>query len=420
MIDPNKEPQSYIIKNLEEMNIIFSLLPSENDKRFFISFYVISDYVELLRKDKTGLATQFKDEFIKNVMIPDFNQVIAYMKVYKGKGRTKVEDARKFVQVALSKLTEALSSSDNADLRIKALKSCRDALRNAHQLFNYLIEKQRLSNYRQDIEDISQKSSIQRASINRSHLKTASTSILLPLPPERKYSNKFRYLLQKAIDLYATTHRRNFSDVLAEMDVQLGYGRNSHTIQGWLNANIVPNSAEVEYLAKKITTGIALDSEWIRNFYDAAGYEVPSYLIKRFLRVFLCHAHSDATKVRALYNRLIESEVDAWLDKEKLLPGSDWEAEIRKAVREADVVVVCLSRNFNQRGFRQKEVRLALDVAMEQPDGEIFIVPARLEECEALESLKKWHWVDLYQENGYEKLFDALKARARKVGARLK
>jgi formylglycine-generating enzyme required for sulfatase activity len=140
---------------------------------------------------------------------------------------------------------------------------------------------------------------------------------------------------------------------------------------------------------------------------------------RRSLKVFLCHAHGDKTPVRELYLRLTRDGVDAWLDKEKLLPGQDWEYEIRKAVREADVVVVCLSRQFNQAGFRQKEVRLALDTAMEQPEGEIFIVPARLEECDTLESLRKWHWVDLFEENGYEMLLRALRARADRSGATL-
>lgn len=140
---------------------------------------------------------------------------------------------------------------------------------------------------------------------------------------------------------------------------------------------------------------------------------------KRPLKVFLCHAHADRDAVRALYTRLTNDAVDAWLDKEKLLPGQDWELEIKKAVREADVVVVCLSKQFNQAGFRQKEVRLALDTAMEKPEGEIFIIPARLEECENLESLRKWHWVDLYEDGGYEMLTRALRARANKIGATL-
>ena len=57
---------------------------------------------------------------------------------------------------------------------------------------------------------------------------------------------------------------------------------------------------------------------------------------KRPLKVFLCHAHADRDPVRGLPagTRLTKDGVDAWLDKEKLLPGQDWELEIRKAVRE--------------------------------------------------------------------------------------
>ena len=140
---------------------------------------------------------------------------------------------------------------------------------------------------------------------------------------------------------------------------------------------------------------------------------------KRPLKVFLCHAHADRDPVRGLYARLTQDGVDAWLDKAKLLPGQDWELEIRKAVREADVVVVCLSKQFNQAGFRQKEVRLALDTAMEKPEGEIFIIPARLDECDNLESLRKWHWVNLFEADGYEMLMRAFRARANRIGATL-
>jgi len=55
---------------------------------------------------------------------------------------------------------------------------------------------------------------------------------------------------------------------------------------------------------------------------------------KRPLKVFLCHAHADRDPVRGLPagTRLTQDGVDAWLDKAKLLPGQDWELEIRKAV----------------------------------------------------------------------------------------
>jgi len=56
---------------------------------------------------------------------------------------------------------------------------------------------------------------------------------------------------------------------------------------------------------------------------------------------------------------------------------------------------------------------------MEQPEGEIYIIPARLEECDNLESLRKWHWVDFFENDGYEMLMRSLQTCAEKIGATL-
>jgi outer membrane protein assembly factor BamD (BamD/ComL family) len=139
---------------------------------------------------------------------------------------------------------------------------------------------------------------------------------------------------------------------------------------------------------------------------------------KRPLKVFLCHASGDKPPVRELYKRLTTEGVDAWLDQEKLLPGQDWRLEIPRAVQEADVVVVCLSnRSVTKEGYVQKEIKFALDSAEEKPEGAIFLIPARLEDCPVPERLSRWQWVDLYEENGFIKLLRSLKLRAGAVGA---
>ena len=139
---------------------------------------------------------------------------------------------------------------------------------------------------------------------------------------------------------------------------------------------------------------------------------------KRQLKVFLCHASGDKPPVRDLYKRLTVEGVDPWLDKEKLLPGQDWRREIPKAVQEADVVVVCLSnKSITKEGYVQKEIKFALDIAEEKPEGAIFLIPARLEECPVPERLSRWQWVDLYEENGFVQLLRSLKVRADAVGA---
>src|SRR5258706_7549779 len=103
----------------------------------------------------------------------------------------------------------------------------------------------------------------------------------------------------------------------------------------------------------------------------------------RKLRLFLCHSSTDKPQVRKLYKKLIDDNIDAWLDEKNLLPGQEWEFEITKAVANSDAIIICLSTNsISKEGFVQKEIRFALDKAEEKPEGTIFIIPALLEECE--------------------------------------
>jgi len=125
--------------------------------------------------------------------------------------------------------------------------------------------------------------------------------------------------------------------------------------------------------------------------------------------VFLCHASEDKPAVRKLYERLVKDGIDAWLDEEKLLPGQNWQLEISKAVKKSDAVIVFLSsRSVKKAGFVQKEIKLALDIAQEKPEGTIFFIPARLDESTVPDSLREYQWVDLFDDKGYEKIKRAL------------
>jgi hypothetical protein len=127
--------------------------------------------------------------------------------------------------------------------------------------------------------------------------------------------------------------------------------------------------------------------------------------------IFLCHSSADKPAVRALYHRLRGDGVNPWLDEEDLLPGHLWETEIPKAVRSSAAVIVCLSRSSIQKtGYLQKEIKYALDAADEQPEGKVFLIPAKLEECPVPDRLKHLHWVNLFEPNGYERLLRALAA----------
>lgn len=135
------------------------------------------------------------------------------------------------------------------------------------------------------------------------------------------------------------------------------------------------------------------------------------------LNVFLCHASDDKPAVRELYQKLQHDGFEPWLDEEDLLPGQDWKNEISKAVRNSDAVLVCLSEDsIAKTGYVQKEIRVALDVADEQPEGAIFIIPVKLEDCDMPDRLSAWHWVNLDDAGGYERLVAALMRRSIELG----
>jgi formylglycine-generating enzyme required for sulfatase activity len=141
----------------------------------------------------------------------------------------------------------------------------------------------------------------------------------------------------------------------------------------------------------------------------------------RPLRVFLCHSSADKPAVRELYQKLrAEPWIDPWLDEKKLLGGQNWRKEIPKAVRSSDAVIVCLSNSsVNKEGYVQAEIKFSLDVALEKPENIIFIIPARLENCEVPNSLGDLHWVNLFESEGYSLLISSLKVRAKSLDIKI-
>jgi WD40 repeat protein len=137
---------------------------------------------------------------------------------------------------------------------------------------------------------------------------------------------------------------------------------------------------------------------------------------KRPLKVFLCHASADKPKVKELYRYLRRRGIQPWLDAEDLVGGQDWREEIPKAIKASEAIIICLSKNsINKEGYVQAEITFALEKALEIPAGRIFIIPARFEDCEVPQSLDRYQWVDLFEEDGFPKLMKSLRMRARQL-----
>jgi len=144
--------------------------------------------------------------------------------------------------------------------------------------------------------------------------------------------------------------------------------------------------------------------------------------ISRPLQVFLCHSSDDKPTVREIYSRLdSEGWIDTWLDEKKLYPGQDWNYEIEQAVEQADVILVCLTKNsVNKEGYIQRELRRILDLADEKPEGTLYIIPVKLEECEPPKRIRRWQYSNYFPESNrdsaYQLLLESLKIRATRLG----
>lgn len=139
---------------------------------------------------------------------------------------------------------------------------------------------------------------------------------------------------------------------------------------------------------------------------------------ERKLRVYLCHTSQDKPAVRELYSHLLtESWIDPWFDEERLKAGDDWDVEIKKAIYVADVVLIILSRlSVAKEGFFQKEIKYALDIAEEKPEGTIYIIPVRVDDTAIPQRLRLLQWVNLHEKTGQSLLVESLKRRANSLG----
>lgn len=129
------------------------------------------------------------------------------------------------------------------------------------------------------------------------------------------------------------------------------------------------------------------------------------------LKIFLSHASQDKRQVRNLCKRLRGDGFDPWLDEERLLPGQDWDLEIEKALRASDAILLCFSElSVAKEGYIQREYKRAMRYLEEKPEGTIFVIPVRLDDCELPHFIREIQWVDYPAD--YDRLARALQIRA--------
>jgi hypothetical protein len=124
--------------------------------------------------------------------------------------------------------------------------------------------------------------------------------------------------------------------------------------------------------------------------------------------IFISYTHADINLVRPVYIFLKELALEPWIDEIDLLPGLDFRREIEIRIRKSDYFLACFSTNsVDHRGVVQKELKIALEVLDEFPEGQIFMIPARLDDCQVPFSFSSKNWIDLFKPGSKVKLLKA-------------
>jgi len=135
------------------------------------------------------------------------------------------------------------------------------------------------------------------------------------------------------------------------------------------------------------------------------------------IQVFLSYAREDEEKVKLIYKRLKQEEFKPWMDIYDILGGERWESSIRKAIKNSNFFVACLTPNsVSKRGVLQKEIKDALEIWKEKLESDIYLIPVRLEKCNVPEGLKEFHWVDLFEDNGWRNLLKSIQEGIKRTG----
>lgn len=178
---------------------------------------------------------------------------------------------------------------------------------------------------------------------------------------------------------------------------------------------------DMALLILKVCDILGMDKQRVLDYYFSLGTDLAIERIekpKKEVKIFICYAREDFTQADRIYRRLKFDKYTPWMDKKNIVGGQDWDLEITRMIEEeSNFFLACLSNNsVSKEGYVQKELKKGFEILDRQPEGRIYLIPVRLDECRVPEGLKKLHWVDLFEPQGMESLLRAIETGCKQKG----
>lgn len=172
-----------------------------------------------------------------------------------------------------------------------------------------------------------------------------------------------------------------------------------------------------EIVREALEQGTAVEIEGLGVFQPRKCGRV-EFLAFNQPRVFIGYIEEDYPMAVRLYDYLAAHGFSPWLDRRKLLPGQNWPNAIQRAIEVSDFAVFLFSRASEwKRGGFQTELRHALDCIRRVPLDQVYIIPARLENCALPPRITgEIQHVDLFPdwEKGVRRIAAAMKRQLRR------
>jgi len=126
-------------------------------------------------------------------------------------------------------------------------------------------------------------------------------------------------------------------------------------------------------------------------------------------KLFLSYAHEDRLRVTKIYEALRSEGFSVWMDSKNLLPGQEWGSQIKNALDEAEIILIFISNNsISKRGYFQRELKVALDIASTKPNDKVFLIPVRLDNLEIPQVLSHIQYADVFTQDDLNRLVQQL------------
>ncbi len=130
----------------------------------------------------------------------------------------------------------------------------------------------------------------------------------------------------------------------------------------------------------------------------------------RLLNVFLCHSYKDLEAARALYIQLTnEGWMDVWFREVKLKLDMNWQAEIERAIKSSDVIILLIShKSVSKKGGLDPELDKWLELSRSGRRRSPVISSLRLDNCAVPENLQSTKMFDYFPKNQRDIVFQNL------------